>query len=127
MKLPDRQRYALQHPLVTTFSANSRQFAQIVHKGQLRLSTLLTIDRSETGYHWHASVSILGSDGKPIPFLGNVSSEEFEAAMDYAVLMLEAVGSGELSTIKPDAVIHLFKDLSPEESKAIKQFSVANN
>lgn len=127
MKLPDRQRYALQHPLLTTFSASSREFAQIVHKGRLRLSTLLTIDRSETGYRWHASVSILGDDAKPIPFFGNDLSEEFEAAMDYAVLMLEAVGTGELSTIKPDAVIHLFKDLSAEELKALKLFSVVNN
>jgi hypothetical protein len=127
MNLPARRRYALLHPLETVFGGNVAEYAQIVHKGKLRLSTVLTVTRHESGYRWHASVSILDSDGKPIPFFGNAMSEEFETAMNYAVEMVDDVGTGEISTIKPDAVIHLFKNLSGAELRSVSKFSSARN
>lgn len=128
MYLQERQRYALGHPLLTPIGVDPSRYTQIVNRGEHLLSTILTVGKERGGdFQWHASVAILGSDGKPVPFSGDMTDPDFEAAMDYAVEMIDDVGTGEPSTIKPDAVIHLFKDLSPAELAVIGKGSPANN
>lgn len=119
-----RHKAALRNPVSSLDDMMNPELFQVNQIGGLLIKSILTVHvGDEDGPTWHASGSILDSNRQPIRLIGNTAKEDFDKLFDYVHSLIKNVGTGETSTIEPDAVFHLFKKLSPSELTLLKKHS----
>jgi hypothetical protein len=128
----DRQQYALEHPIENAFdTAAISKYVSVETLGRLTVKKVLTVEPTESGeYQWHASISVLATDGTPMDIYGGEGDlEKFEGKSVVMRLkdMLDGVGEAQISTIPPGPVLHMFKKLTAAESVRVNKYSILKN
>lgn len=119
--IKQRQEYALRDACPSIDAMLMRKFTRIVDCGGFLFSTILTVKNSPEGFAWHSSSCVLDEHKNPLP----IFETPFGAGtvnLEIAVRLLHGVGSGQVSTYRPDnetCIISMFRKLSEKEEKSL--------
>jgi hypothetical protein len=112
----ERQIFALSRPLENRFSYEPEYRRKVVFE-ELEFFTMLTVERIDDEWFWHASVAGLSPIGMPLPVSAFDSPEDQRRAARCCHDLLTGVGTGKPLKIPivPGSAIHTLKRASSTE------------
>jgi hypothetical protein len=118
----DRQTLALNHVVTDTGNLdNIQRYARTLVRGVRRFGTILTVDFVKKEFFWHACVSLLNPESKPIP-IKKLSSMEKAVTLRLASELLGDVGRPDSEkTHEDEKSIHITRALTIEEERRARR------
>ena len=115
------QQFALANPVDPTDLAAVQRFAKTLTVDGRRFETVLTVDKVDRQFFWHACVSVLDIVFKPIP-RKNLDNAELRAAHDVARMLLMGVGQANSDRIiHDDKTLQIRRRLTIEEDRMARR------
>jgi hypothetical protein len=116
----DRQSFALENP-VTDSEDLDEQFARTLTRSVRKFGTILTVDLHKKEFFWHACVTLLNPEGKPIP-INKFSLTQRAVTLRLALELLGDVGRPDSNKIHEDKKsIHIIRPVTIEEEREVRK------
>ena len=111
------QQFALSNPIDPNDLAAVERFAKTITVEARRFGTILTVDKIEKQFFWHACLSVLDTAFKPIPRT-NLDGTELMLAHGVLRMLLIDVGIPSVDKIIFDEkTIQIRRSITPQEER----------
>lgn len=124
--MTDRQRYAFGHPATALADMTNHAYARVLEVRGYQLKSLLTVNFVEGEASWHASISMLGADGRPTS-IGQIPAMALMLIQYELKQLLAGVGDeSKAEHIESASAFHLTKPLTEAERAGLRQRHATN-
>jgi hypothetical protein len=124
--MTDRQRYAFAHPATGLADMTNQAYARVLDIGGYQLKSLLTVNFMEGEASWHASISMLGADRRPMPVEQIPATALMLIQYELNQLLASVGDESKAEHIESASAFHLTKPLTEAERGGLRQRRAAN-